>query len=436
MSDAQSSRPEQRLRIGFVHRFDARNIRSWSGIFYFMSQALNAHVGEVVYLGPDNSPGTRFIVDNVARFNRVWLRLTGQSFATDHNRFLSNRLGRFFEKRIQDSPCDILFAPVGSVEIAHLRTNLPIVYYSDLTWAQIIEYYPDYSSICAFGQAEGERIEAAAIHRAAAAVYPSEWAVDSACNHYGASRETTLKVSFGANLNEPPTREAAVNRSLNHRVELLLVGVDWIRKGGNIALECLTSLLESGVDAHLTILGCKPPAGVEHPQMRVIPFLSKNDPEQRKQITQLFLDAHFMLLPTRADATPIVISEASAFGLPIIAADTGGLRGSISDGLNGYLVPFEEGGRAYADTIIRVIADPARYMNLVQSCRREYEQRLNWNAWGRSMRSVFERVLNLKIEPPIAGQQIPADIASESACTAQPTPAELTEGLNVEVLHP
>jgi hypothetical protein len=249
MSDTQSPGTKQRLRIGFVHRFDAKNIRSWSGIFYFMSRALEAHVGDVVYLGPDHSFGTKFIIDNTARVNRYWQRLTGKILATDKNRVLSNRLARFFESQIRRMPCDILFAPVASVEIAHLKTNLPIVYYSDITWEQIVDYYPEFTSVSDYGMAEGERIEASAITRANTAVYPSEWAADSACNDYGASRETTCKVSFGANLNDPPSRAQALNRSLNGPLKLLLVGVDWGRKGGAIAYECLISLLEAGVDA-------------------------------------------------------------------------------------------------------------------------------------------------------------------------------------------
>jgi glycosyltransferase involved in cell wall biosynthesis len=399
MSDSLSPTTNQRLRIGFIHRFDARNIRSWSGIFFFMSRALETHVGEVVYLGPDDSPGTRFIVDNIARANRVWQWIFGKSLATDHNRFLSSRLGRFFEQRLHDSPCDILFAPVASVEIANIRTDLPIIYYSDLTWNQILEYYPDYSCISSFGKAQGERIESSAILRSKAAVYPSEWAVDSACNHYGASRQTTLKASFGANLNDPPSREAALQHPLGDTIKLLLVGVDWHRKGGAIALECLTSLLEGGVDAELTILGCKPPAGVDHPKMVVIPFLSKHDPEQRKQIAKLFLEANFMLLPTRADATPIVISEASAFGLPTLASDTGGLRGSITEGANGYLFPIEARGSVYADKIIDLIAVPGDYRKLVHSSRQAFETTLNWDAWGRTMREIFEMVLERKIAP-------------------------------------
>ena len=402
MPELLPSNPKRRLKVGFVHRFDARNIRSWSGIFYFMSRALEAHVGEVVYLGPDDSKGTKFIIDNTARVNRYWQRITGKTLATDKNRVLANRLARFFERRIAEEPCDVLFAPVASVEIAQMKTKLPIVYYSDITWAQIVDYYPEFTSVSDYGMAEGERIEAAAIRGARAAVYPSEWAVESACKDYGASPLTTTKVSFGANLNDPPTRAEALVRKLDGQVKLLLVGVDWVRKGGEIAFQCLTSLLEMGIDAQLTILGCTPPEGFEHPNFKVIPFLSKHDPEQRMQIEQLFFDAHFMLLPTRADATPIVISEACAFGLPVVATDTGGLGGSITNGVNGFLIPYEAPGQAYAEAIRDVIADPAQYRALVVSSRDEYEQRLNWDSWAISMRPIFEKALGRQIDPGYA----------------------------------
>jgi glycosyltransferase involved in cell wall biosynthesis len=399
MPDVPSPKAKQRLRIGFVHRYDARNIRSWSGTFWFMSRALEAHVGEVVYLGPDDSYGTKFIIDNLARVNRVWQKLTGKIFVTDKNRFLANRLARFFERRLVEAPCDILFAPVASTEIAYLKTNLPIVYYSDITWVQIVDYYPDYSSVSGFCWHEGQRIESAAITRSKAAVYPSQWAVDSARKDYGAEEQATFKISFGANLVDPPTRAEALDRTLGSRINLLLIGVDWERKGGPIAFECLTSLLERNVDAHLTICGCVPPPGFEHPRMRVIPFLSKNDPAQQLQIEQLFREAHFMLLPTRAEALGIVTCEASAFGLPTIGTDTGGVRGTLQEGVNGYLLPFEARGRAFADKIISIISDPSCYRTLVVSSRDEYERVLNWDTWGRSMRAIMENVLGHSIDP-------------------------------------
>jgi len=260
------------------------------------------------------------------------------------------------------------------VEIAHLNTDLPIIYFSDLVWADLVEYYPQFSSMSSFAIAEGDRIEDAAIHRAAAVVYPSDWAVDGARKHYGASPGTTFKVCFGANLSPVPTREEALNHPLSGPVRLLLAGVDWERKGGAIAFECLTSLGERGVDAELTVCGCVPPQQYQHPKLRVVPFLDKNDPEQQKKLAQLFLESNFLLFPTRADATPIATCEASAYGLPALVTDTGGTRGSVREGLNGFLLPMEARGGDYADLILKTIADPAGYRELVASSRDQFEQ--------------------------------------------------------------
>jgi hypothetical protein len=52
-----------------------------------------------------------------------------------------------------------------------------------------------------------------------------------------------------------------------------------------------------------------------------------------------FREAHFLVLPTLADATPIVFSEAQAFGLPPISYDVGGVGGAISHGRTGLLLP-------------------------------------------------------------------------------------------------
>lgn len=402
-----------RIKIGFIHRFDARSFRSWSGTFRCMAEALEAHAGEVVYLGPDSSALTRFVVDNGYRLDRVLFKLTGKRWITDHNRLLSWRLGRVFARRLRQHPCDILFAPAASIEIAHLKTDLPIVYFSDIVWADIIDYYPQFSTLSAFARAEGERIEAAAIGRAAAAVYPSQWAVRGACTHYGSNPETTFKVCFGANLSHIPSREQALDHPLDGPVRLLLVGVDWERKGGAIAYECLLSLVQRGVDAQLIVCGCVPPPGFEHPNLHVIPFLDKNDPVQQQRISQLFLDANFLLFPTRADATPIATCEASAHGLPALVTDTGGTRGSVSDGVNGFLLPLEARGRDYADTILAVISDPARYRELVAASRDQYEQELNWDAWGRSLSKVMDAVLQRKIGAPTPAAGTERDLAPE-----------------------
>ncbi len=393
----------RKLRIGFVHRLDARRILSWSGTLFFMAKALNDHVGEVVYLGPDNSFVTSLSVDLLTRLNMFWKRRTGRCILTEHLHPLSRHAGRFFERRIAEQPCDILFAPAASVQIAHIQTDLPIVYTSDANWADLIAYVPEVRPAFEFGRRQGDYIELAAITRADAVVYPSKWPIATARNYYGAPQEKLYHFPLGANLEDVPSRESALQRRFTGRVNLLMMGVDWARKGGAIAYECMASLVARGMDAHLTVCGCVPPAGFEHPNLRVIPFLNKNVPEERAQVTRLFQEAHFLILATRAEAFGVVICEASAHGLPSLVSDTGGTSGALHDGRNGYLMPYEASGADYADRVMRVIADPEQYSALVVSSRNEYEKSLNWDAWGRSMRRVMEDVLARRDETIAVG---------------------------------
>ena len=399
MADDNNSKGKQ-LRIGLVHRLDARSVLSWSGIPFFMTKALNKHVGEVIFLGPDESFLTEFIIKTTNRINHIWKKLTRNGLISAHNSTLSRRTARFYEQQIAKHPCDILFAPAASIEIASIKTSLPIVYTSDTNWADLIAYVPEVRPSFESARRQGDLIEAAAISRADAVVYPSAWPVKTTRDYYHAPASKIFHFPWGANLDAIPDRAAALHHPLEGRIKLLLVGVDWARKGGAIAFECMKSLVDRGIDAHLTVCGCVAPSEFEHPNFRVIPFLSKRDPEQRKQIFQLFEEAHFMLLPTRAEAFGIVICEASANGLPALVTDTGGTGGALVDGVNGFLMPYEARGDAYADRIAATIADPARYAALVASSRDRYEQHLNWDAWAISMRGVMETVLRRTIEPP------------------------------------
>jgi glycosyltransferase involved in cell wall biosynthesis len=398
--DTRQPDTDKPLKIGIVHRLDARSILSWSGTAYFMCRALGRHVGEIVYLGPDTSFRTNATIRIAMKLNFIWKRLTKRGLVSDHSQSFSKRTARFYERQIAKNPCDILFAPAASVEIANIKTPLPIVYTSDTNWADLIAYVPEVRPALESARRAGDRIEAQAVARADAIVYPSKWPIPTAIAHYGAPAYKIFNFPWGANLEFVPDRAYAIDHPLKGRVNLLLVGVDWARKGGAIAFECLNSLIDRGIDAHLTLCGCVPPPGFEHPSFRVIPYLSKRDPVQREQISQLFHDAHFLLLPTRAEAFGIVICEAASHGLPALVTDTGGTSSALKHGVNGFLMPFEARGVQYADQIVAAIADPAQYAALVVSCRDRYDHSLNWDSWAIAMRAVMETVLDRKIAPP------------------------------------
>jgi glycosyltransferase involved in cell wall biosynthesis len=387
------------MKIGVIHRLAVEDVRTLSGTPYFMAKSLARHVGEVSYLCPDRSLTTRALEFSGKALNRASIAVMGRRIvSSDHNRILSKRLAYVFDSRLAQFQCDVIFAPVASAEIAYLTTQIPIVYVTDMNWADIVDYYPGQSSLLEFAQDEGDRIEATAIAKASALVYPSEWAARTAVVHYGANVQKVYCVPFGANFEEAdiPSAEAALGHSLDCGISLLWVGVDWQRKGGAIAYDCLLELLNKGVDAHLTVCGCVPPVRYHHPKVKLVPFLNKNDPAQRATLSRLFLDANFFLFPTMADATPIVLCEASAHGLPSLVRNTGGVGGAVADGVNGYLLPADATGKDYAGKILAVVQAPAAYQKLVRGSRTLYEERLNWNAWGRAAEPVFRSALEGK----------------------------------------
>ena len=152
--------------------------------------------------------------------------------------------------------------------------------------------------------------------------------------------------------------------------------------------------------AELIVCGCIPPRGVVHPRMKIIPYLDKNHEGQRKRLEELYAQSDFFLLPTRNECFGIAMCEANAFGLPVITTETGGVSGVIRDGENGFLLPYEARGDVYAERIARVYRDVYEYRYLVKGSRAAYEERLNWDVWGKAMKEVlFERVVRKATRP-------------------------------------
>jgi glycosyltransferase involved in cell wall biosynthesis len=395
MTSSKSAVHITNMKIGIVHRLDVADVRSLSGSQYFMVKALEKHVGEVVRLCPDEDLLTKVTEYLAKALNRLSYLVVRRRISTDHHRILSKRLARTLGLRLAQSGCDVLFAPLASVEIAYLTTNIPIVYFTDMNWANIVDYYPSCSALFEFARLEGDRIEAAAIGKASALIYPSTWAGVTAIDYYNADPRKVHYIPSGANFEEAdiPPREAALRHSLDGGITLLWVGVDWQRKGGVVAYDCLLGLLSKGVNARLVVCGCVPPGRYRHPQLEVIPFLSKRDPVQRRRLSQLFLEANFFLFPTAAEAFGIVLCEASAHGLPSLVRDTGGVGGAVRDGENGYLLPSDANGEQYAEKILTIVQDRSVYDALVHTSRRAYEEKLNWDAWGRAVKPIFMAAL-------------------------------------------
>lgn len=374
------------MKIAFVSKFDPLDKYSWSGTYSGIYRAVAKHCGEVSIIRPE----TAFLDKLLGWFSSRSHRAVGKYYDWTRSVILALRHGAWLRRRLAGQPFDVIFSPAGSSQLAFLKTAIPIVYSSDTTFSLIKDLYEEHLQFLPIFLREAHYLERQAIQRASALVYPSAWAAESAVRDYGANPRKVHVFPYGANLEAIPGRHELPLKTTSGPCRLLFLGVSWERKGGAIAFAAFKELQRMGVAAELTVCGCIPPVGFADPHLTVIPFLDKNDKAQEARLTGLLREAHFLLLPTRGDCFGIVFCEASAFGVPSIATRTGGVPGAVHDGINGYLLSLEAGGLDYAQLMAALFGDPGRYRELCRTSREDYEQNLNWDAWGARMKQIIE----------------------------------------------
>jgi glycosyltransferase involved in cell wall biosynthesis len=227
----------------------------------------------------------------------------------------------------------------------------------------------------------GHAYEKAALKKAALALYSSDWAARSAVDAYGIDPRKVAVVPFGPNLDTLPDAEqvtALVQGRDADVCRLLFIGVEWERKGGDIAIEAAQALNDAGVPTQLTVIGCRPPMSRLPEFVSSRGFISKTTESGCAQLRRIMGSSHFLIHPARAEAFGVVFAEAAAFAVPAIASEVGGIPTAIRNGRNGYLLPSDSDGEAYATLIKEIFDDRERYRDLAMSSFGEYETRLSW----------------------------------------------------------
>jgi glycosyltransferase involved in cell wall biosynthesis len=375
------------MKVCFLTREDPLDQRSWSGIHYHAFQSLRGTVDEVVPLGPLEP--RRTTVAKAA--NTASQLLLGKRYNYRHSWFLAEACASKAREAIDRVKPDVVFS-MGSLEIADLDVDVPIVYSTDATFELLLDYYHGYDDLLERSRREGHEIEQAAIDKADMLVYPTEWAARSAIEDYGAAPDATHVVPYGANLENEPHPASEDEAPLEEPVELLFIGADWGRKGGPIAVSAVEELRERDVDARLTICGCDPDVSLPSSSVRIVGYLDKNDPQDLQRLRDLYRESDLFFLPTRAECYGIVFVEANAFGLPVLTTATGGVPDVVADGENGFALPPEAGSEAYADLVERLLAEPPLYRRVREGSRQTFREDRNWSVWASTVRSKMRKL--------------------------------------------
>lgn len=402
----------QTLRVACVTTYAATGSSTSPSWAYYMAGAVAGQNADVEFLGPMVLPPALVGWNRLKQ--RAYSRLFHQYYTPERSTPLLRRFARQLDRRLAVSDHQVVFSPIspGSQPVAYLDCRQPIVIWTDTTLAAAIDFYPELKKLCYPSVRDGLRNERAALSRADVIVYSSEWAAESAIQRYGLPRDKVKVASFGPCLDIEHAVgdvEAAINARSTAVCRLLFIANQWKRKGGDLAVDVTLRLRTEGIQAELYCVGREPPDEVRALDcVRVVGRLSKSDPRQRAQLMGLLAESNYLILPSTADCTPFVFSEACAFGVPCLTTNVGGIPSVIRDDINGKMFPLGASAEDYCRYISENFQQPERYGRLARSAFGQYRARLNWDVAGRAVCGFMREALG---RDGAAARQEPACVA-------------------------
>lgn len=375
-------------KILFLSHGPLDDFNVWSGTIYNMNKALIGQGYETEWL-----PTPKFSKQEENLFLRIE-RLYNKIFNRGFNRmqFLTKAYlsARHLKKEIKKREFDILFAPISAGEIPFLKIKQPIIYLNDANIAQLFNYNVMFTGFGWFSKRITCYLEKKTMKIATANIFSNNWGADYAVNHYNISPKKVHVCRFGSNMPVPKTwKEKEIKQ--NKPLELLFIAGRWELKGGDIAYDAYKILKDKGLSVNFTVVGCTP--NLNDDSVVIIPFINKNTSEGLRELITIFKNTDILFLPTRNDCSPIVMCEASGYGIPSITTITGGVHEIILNDYNGYTLPLEAQGNDFAEIIEKLVKNPIRLRELSSNARKRYEDELNWEKWGLDVDNIIKNIL-------------------------------------------
>ncbi len=156
------------------------------------------------------------------------------------------------------------------------------------------------------------------------------------------------------------------------------MGVAWERKGGPDLVEAFRAVLEKHPDASLTIVGCTPKLD--------LPNVQTVDKLPLAEMPPYYQRASVFCLPTRLEPFGIVFVEAMAYGLPLVAPNTGAVPDFLEDGRNGYMVAPRD-VPALTRALTALLDDPQQCRAFGKVGYQLAHERYTWEKVGQRMKA-------------------------------------------------
>lgn len=371
------------LHVAYVTAGPADDVHEWSGLNAAIRASIVRHGCVVSNVDRLGTP-----YPFALRVKRRIMAALGTTYAIERSPHAAAQWSHAASAKIARLSGIDAVVSTSTTTVSRLDNAFPLALWLDATFHSLRSTYPEYANYSRASIDEGDRLERAALARATLVCYASQWAADDAVRYYDVSPRKVRVIEFGANVESPfaDERNAAEAVAARDRatVRFAFIGVDWERKGGQLAVDVVRRLNDMGVPSSLTVAGCATPADVAGlPFVTPLGFLSKKVAADRQQLHDLLSGAHFLLLPTQAECFGLVFAEAAAYAVPSISRNVGGVASAITHGDTGLLMSATAGADAYGAAVRELIMNRERYSAMCLAAYRDFQQRLNWRVAGR-----------------------------------------------------
>lgn len=100
----------------------------------------------------------------------------------------------------------------------------------------------------------------------------------------------------------------------------------------------------------------------------------------------------FVLPSLYGEGMPMVVLEAMAHGLPVVASDVEGIPEAVEHGVTGLVVPPAQPA-ALADALAALLAQPARWSSMRAASHRRHAERFSAQSMAAGVRAVYRELL-------------------------------------------
>ena len=210
---------------------------------------------------------------------------------------------------------------------------------------------------------------------------------------HGINNDKLLVNPYGVNLSDFNLKTVSVSKTQHDLINILFVGNFSVRKGAFNFLT-IVEYYKGNPRVKFILVG-----GIEGPfRERVAEYIQSGNMAHYNTVPQKDLPKYYelgdlFLLPAYEEGMAMVLLQAMASGLPILASHNSGAGMAVTHGEEGFL--FEpESVQQYIEAIDKFLTNPELIESMGMKARKKIESGFSWKNYGTRATQLYSKVLN------------------------------------------